>query len=81
MTPCNFIIGDLVETTTKVMCPVIAEEAAHADVTFDAVHHNVGSVTIHRGDVLKLVRALDARHGLFRISGMLVCLSTKHLTL
>lgn len=77
----NFITGDLCELTATVMCPIYAEEAAHEGVVINATIHVIGSVTIYSGDVVKLVRPADARHALFRLAGMLVCLSTKNLKL
>jgi hypothetical protein len=70
--------GDVVELITNTVCPQIAEETTHERVNYDPAVHILGGVMIYGGDVLRLVRQVDAKHWLCRVSNaLLVCLNVR----
>lgn len=72
--------GDIMELTATTVCPQVDEQAAHDIVPYDPAVHIRGGVKIYSGDVLRLVRQIDCRHWLCRLStATLVCLSLRHL--
>lgn len=72
--------GDIMELAATTVCPFVDEQAAHERVTYDPAVHIRGGITIYAGDLLRLVRRIDARHWLCRVStATLVCISTRNL--
>lgn len=69
------MIVDVIETR---QCPCLAEAALDPSVPFDAVVMHAGSMLIHSGDVLRVMRVIETT-ALCRVSGALVAIHVKRL--
>jgi len=69
------MIVDVMETRH---CSCLAEAALDARVPFDAIVMHTGSLLIHSGDVLRVMRVIETT-ALCRVLGALVAIHIKRL--